>query len=253
METGIAKDMKNLKGKVAWITGGKRIGKKVAEILAKNGVNIVLSYNKSKKDAEETRDNVENIGVKSEIIKCDVSCRDEIRDTVNLIKNKFGKLDILILMASDFEKVKLEDINEEVLQKNFDVHVKGSLFCILESLKIMPQSSHIITFSEKSTSTGVYREYLPYVLTKGSIEYMTKELAPELGKKGVFINSIIPGPILKPADVADEYWKEIKSKSALNHNVADEEAVAEVANMVLNLSTAKSTGSTFNVNMGHIS
>ena len=44
----------NLKGKTAWITGGKRIGQRVAEVLAEHGANIIISYNRSRKEAEKT-------------------------------------------------------------------------------------------------------------------------------------------------------------------------------------------------------
>ncbi|MAG91622.1 hypothetical protein CMO83_03020 [Candidatus Woesearchaeota archaeon] len=53
--------MYNLKGKTAWITGGKRIGQNVAEALAQHGANIILTYNRSKKEAEAAIEKVKNI------------------------------------------------------------------------------------------------------------------------------------------------------------------------------------------------
>ena len=74
--------MKNLefKGKVALITGASRgIGRAIAIELAKNGANIAINYNSNLKSAKETQKLVDKTGVKSEIIKADVSREKSIK------------------------------------------------------------------------------------------------------------------------------------------------------------------------------
>lgn len=242
----------NLKGKTAWITGGKRIGQRVAELLAERGADIILSCNKSRKEADETIKKIKKYNVKSLVIKCDVSSREHVIKTVSEIKKHFRKIDILVLMASVFDKISLMDITEYDFTKNFNVHVQGTFWPIRESLSIMPKGSHVITISDRTSIGNIYPNYLPYTTTKAAVAHLTKALAPELGEKGVFINSIAPGPILKTEGLDEKYWQGIRKSSIVKYSITDAEAVEEFAKMVLYLSTARSTGNVYSLELGNI-
>lgn len=241
-----------LKGKTAWITGGKRIGQRVAEVLAEHGANIILSYNKSRKEAEDTIKKIKKYKVRYLLLQCDVSSRQNVKYAVNEIKKEFKKVDILVLMASVFEKVDLMSVTEEDLKRNFDVHVQGTFWPVRESLPILPQGSHIITISDRTSVGNVYPNYIPYVITKAAVASLTRALAVELGNKGIFINSIAPGPVLKTEGLADEYWKDIRKNSIVKYPITDKEAVEEFAKMVLYLSTARSTGNIYSLELGNL-
>jgi len=245
-------DLYNLKGKTACITGSKRIGQKVVEVLAQKGANIILFYNKSRKAAEEIARKVRKYGVKTLVLQVNVSSRENVRKAVENIKKYFNKIDILILMASTFKKTKLREISEKDLIDNFKVHILGTFWPIVESLRMMPKGSHIITISDRTFIGITYSEYLPYIITKGAIMQMTKALAVELGPKGIFINSIAPGPVLKPETMTDSEWKKIREQSIVNYPINDEEAVREFAKLVLYLSTTRSTGGVYPLDFGHL-
>ena len=228
----------SLKGKTAWIAGGKRIGQRIAEILAQNGANIVLSYNRSKKEAEIAAEKCRQHSVKTLIIQCDVSSGNSVSNAVAQIKRDFKKIDILVLMASVFEKKDFKSLTEQDFKQNFDVHVIGTFLQIQSSLEIMPKGSHIITVSDKATVGKYYKGYLPYLLAKNAVNYLTKALAIEL--KGMHINTIAPGPVLKPDHLSEKRWKEIKKE--MNYKKTDEESVEKFAELVLKLSATKSSG-----------
>ena len=168
------------------------------------------------------------------------------------IKKQFKKIDVLVLMASVFYKTKLESINDGDLQKNFDVHVKGTFWPIQLSLSLMQKGSHIITVSDRTSLGITYSEYLPYIITKGTVMQMTKVLAVELGSREIFVNSIAPGPVLKPEGMPDEEWKKIRNYSIIKFPITDNEAVLEFAKLVLYLSTTRSTGGIYPLEFGHI-
>ena len=235
----------SLKGKIVWITGGKRIGKEIAEALLKEGANLVISYRSSKAEAEEFKD-------QAFIIQCDVSNRESVVKAVEEIKGKFGRLDILILLASIFKPIKLDEITEKDWQDYFSAHVMGTFSPIQLSLPIMPPGSHIITISDRTALGRSYPGFLPYVVTKGAIASMTKALAMELGPKGIFINSIAPGPVLKPADISDKDWQDIRNESIVKFPITDEEAVEEFVATVLRLAEVRSTGSVYPLDFGHL-
>ena len=242
----------NLKEKTAWITGGKRIGQKVAEVLAQHGANLILSYRNSKEESEITLKKVKNFGVKAMAIQADVSSRKSTIDAVKTIQKKFKQIDVLVLMASVFEPVELMSIKEEDLKKNFEAHVLGTFFPIQASLNLMPRGSHIITVADRTSIGKIYSGYLPYVVTKGCVAYLTKSLAVELAPKGIFINSIAPGPVLKSDDAGNKSWDKLRKSSAINYKITDEETVEEFAKLVLYLSTARSTGSIYPLDFGHL-
>ena len=240
----------NLKGKTAWITGGKRIGKRVAEVLAQHGADIVLSYSKSRKEAEQTTEKIKKFGVKTFILQADVSSRQDVQNAVSQIKKEFNKIDILVLMASIFEKIDLMSITEEDFKKNFEVHVQGTFWPIRECLSMMPKESHVITIRDRTSIGSIYPNYHPYTTAKAAVSHLTRALAPELGAKEIFINSIAPGPILKTEGLTNEYWREIRRISLVKNKITDQEAVEEFAKLVLYLATVRSTGSIYSLDLG---
>ncbi|OHA91559.1 MAG: hypothetical protein A2758_00385 [Candidatus Zambryskibacteria bacterium RIFCSPHIGHO2_01_FULL_49_18] len=233
------------KDKVVWITGGKRIGREVAEILLEQGAKLIISYRSSKKETEE-------YAGKALIIQCDVTDKGSVEKAVEKIKEEFGRIDILILLASIFKPIKLEDINEKDWDGNFSAHVKGTFWPIQHSLPLMPAGSHIVTVSDRTALGRIYSGYLPYVVTKSAVASMTKALAVELGPKGIFINSIAPGPVLKPADISLEDWQEIRNESIVKFPITDEEAVREFVATVLRLAEVRSSGSVYPLDFGHL-
>jgi len=242
----------SLQGKTAWVTGGRRIGQSVIRALAEAGANIVVSYRSSEQEAKDAIDAIRDTGVDFFIAQCDTTSPASVGNAVAAIAKKFKHLDILVLMASVFKPVKLEDISEADWEMNFSVHVKGTFWPIQASLPLLRPGSHIVTISDRTALGHVYPGYVPYVVTKGAIAAMTRALAAELGPRGIFINAIAPGPILKPEDINDKAWQEIRNKSIIKYPITDAEAVDEFVQTVLRLSMVRSSGSVYPLDLGHL-
>jgi NAD(P)-dependent dehydrogenase (short-subunit alcohol dehydrogenase family) len=240
--------MQPLKGKTVWITGGRRIGQSIIKALAAQGCNIVVSYRSSEKEAKDATKGIKN----SLIVQCDTTKPESVVVAVNEIKNKFKKLDVLVLMASIFTPVKLEKITEKDWDSNFSVHVKGTFWPIQIAAGIMPKGSHIITISDRTALGHVYPGYTPYVVTKAAVAAMTRALAVELGPRGIVINSIAPGPILRPEDISPKEWKSIRNESIIKNPITDDEAVDEFVQTVIRLSRVRSSGATYPLDLGHL-
>ena len=240
----------DLKGKTAWITGGKRVGIKVAEILAQHGADLIISYNSSRKEAQQAEEKAKKYGAKTFVVQADVSSRASVENAVDKIKKEFNKIDILVLMASIFKKMKLADVTEKDMIDNFKVHALGTFWPVQLSLSLMPKGSRIVTISDKTVLGKIYPDYFPYNVTKGTVAYMTRALAYELAPKGIFVNSIAPGPILKSEGLSNEEWKIIRKESAINYPINDAEAVGEFAKLILYLTTVRSTGFIYPLDLG---
>lgn len=130
--------MKNLefKGKVALITGASRgIGRAIAIELARNGANIAINYNSNLKSAKETQKLVDKTGVKSEIIKADVSREKSIKLLIKQTEKKLGPIDLLVTNAGiallSKDPLKLD---YKIWKKTMATNVDGTLLPIKEVL-----------------------------------------------------------------------------------------------------------------------
>lgn len=242
----------SLKGKTVWITGGKRIGQEVAAVLAELGADLVLSYRNSKEEAKETAEKIKKFKSKVLLVECDVSSRESVKFAVEQIKKEFGKLDIFVLLASIFKPAKLDEVNESDWDVNFSTHIKGAFWPIQLSLSLMPPNSHIIAVSDRTAIGRIYPGYLPYVVTKAAVAAMTRALAVELGPKGIFINSIAPGPVLKPEDISQKEWQKIRDSSIIKYPINDSEAVQEFVDTVIRLCFVRSSGGIYPLDLGQL-
>ena len=123
---------KEFKGKVALITGASRgIGRAIAIELAKNGANIVINYNSNLKAAKETQKLVNKTGVKSEIIKADVSKEKSIKSLIKQTEKTLGSIDLLITNAGIalLSKNPLE-LDYNIWKKTMATNVDGTLLPI---------------------------------------------------------------------------------------------------------------------------
>ncbi len=241
----------NFKNKTVWITGGKRIGQVVADAFAKEGANIIASYRSSKEEAEKIAGNAKKLGVKTLVVKCDVSNRESVLEAVEEISKKFKKVDILVNMASVFTPVSLENVKEKDWSGNINAHILGTFWPTQVLSKIIPKGGHIINIADRTSIGKSYKGYLPYVVTKGAVATMTKALAVELAPKGIFVNAIAPGPILRPDDISLKDWQKIRDESPLKFPINDKEAVGQFAELVLYLSSiTMASGYTYPLDQG---
>ena len=183
--------------KTVIVTGGSRgIGLAIVKLLAQEGFNVVLNYNKSEEKAQKEKEELTNKGYSVEIYKADVSKREEVKELINFTINKFGTIDILINNAGIDNEKMFQDITDEDFNKVIDTNLY-SVFCtIQETLPTMISKKQgcIINISSIYGSNGGSCAAV-YSASKAGIIGMTKALAKELGPSNIRINSIAPGCI----------------------------------------------------------
>jgi NAD(P)-dependent dehydrogenase (short-subunit alcohol dehydrogenase family) len=185
--------------RVALITGaGKRLGKEIAKSVAESGYNIILHYNSSSKsDITKTKTEIEKNGVTVFPVKANLSNVNEIKKLFELVKGKFGRLDILINNAAIFRKVDFFDIDEKVFDEFINTNLKSVLFCSLEAAKIMNKSKEKeLQIINIASLGGILNwvDYIPYSLAKAGVIKLTQLTAKRLAPK-ILVNSISPGTI----------------------------------------------------------
>jgi 3-oxoacyl-[acyl-carrier protein] reductase len=242
----------SLANKVVWLTGAKRIGQQVARALAEEGAHLIITYRSSKQEAEAIARDVARFGSEALLIRCDTSSRESVTRAIDEMKQSITGLDVLVLMASIFSPIALEAITEASFDEYFAAHVKGTFWPIQVSLPLLKPGAHIITIADRTAIGKIYPGYLPYVVTKGAVTHLTKALAAELGPRGIFINAIAPGPILKPDNISSEAWQTIRAASSIHYPITDEEAVEEFVATILRLVSVRSSGGIYPMDLGHL-
>lgn len=185
--------MKNLKNKVALITGSARgLGKAIAERYAALGADIVINYSKDKASADEVLSNVLAMGVKAIAIKADVSKVADLEYLFEEAKKAFGKIDIVVANAGiEMVEVPVTEFTEEQFDKVFSINTKGTYFTLQQAAKHVESNGRIIYIASSTTSFPVPGMAV-YGGSKTTPRYLVDILSKEIGHKGITVNSIIP-------------------------------------------------------------
>jgi NAD(P)-dependent dehydrogenase (short-subunit alcohol dehydrogenase family) len=193
------------KGRVALITGGARIGQVVAGALASRGCSLALTYRGSRDAAEATAAAARSAGVKSTVLRADATDEAEIVAAVSETVKSLGRLDILINMASIYQKTPNPD--GALWSAIQDANAKSAFLYSTHAAPIMKQSGagRIVNFSDWLPVTGRphYKDYIPYYVSKASVAALTEALALELAPE-ILVNAIAPGPIQAPPNLTAE-------------------------------------------------
>lgn len=184
--------------KIILITGASRgIGRDIAKTLSKDSNNMVIAnYNKSEKEAIELKENLKNDGFNIEIIKADVSKRNEAKEMVQEVLNKYGKIDVLINNAGISQYKLFNDITDEEWDNIINTNLKSAFMVTQEAVRNMINNKEgcIINISSIWGVAGASME-VAYSTSKAGLIGLTKSLAKELGPSNIRVNAIAPGII----------------------------------------------------------
>ena len=198
----------NLDNRVAIITGGKRIGRIVAQQLAERGADVVLSYRGSKAEADDTVKDVEARGRRAIATAADVSKAADCAALIASARDAFGRIDVLVNMASVYGSTKFDDLTEAGWDRDLNINLKSAFLCAKAAIPVMRATGggRIINFADWLARSGRpnYTGFVSYYVAKAGIIALTEALALELAGDQILVNAIAPGPILAPPDMDPE-------------------------------------------------
>ena len=181
--------------KVAIVTGASRgIGREIAKSLAKHNIKVIANYNNSEEKAIELKKELESEGIIIDIIKADVSKREEIKNLIQYAIENYGKIDILINNAGISEYKLFTDETDEDWNKVINTNLYSAFAVSQEVIPNMIKNKNgcIINISSVWGMVGASMEVL-YSVSKAGIDGLTKALAKELGPSNIRVNAIAPG------------------------------------------------------------
>jgi 3-oxoacyl-[acyl-carrier protein] reductase len=198
----------NLQNRVVIITGGKRIGRVVAQQLADRGADIVLSYRGSKTEADQTVGDVQSRGRRAIAVAADVSRSSDCAALIASARSAFGRVDALVNMASVYGSTPFHELTEAAWDRDLNINLKSAFLCAQAAIPVMRATGggRIVNFADWLARSGRpnYRGFVSYYVAKAGIIALTESMALELAADQILVNAIAPGPILPPPDMARE-------------------------------------------------
>jgi NAD(P)-dependent dehydrogenase (short-subunit alcohol dehydrogenase family) len=240
-----------LTDKTVLITGGKRIGAVVALELARRGMDVALSYQRSKDEADATAATVRAANRRAVVLQANLSRGADCATLVDGAAAALGRLDVLINMASVYRSQPLAEIDEARWDEGLAVDLKAAYLCARAAVPHMRAvgGGRIVNFSDWVAASGRprYTGYLPYFVAKRAIIGLTEALALELAGDQILVNAIAPGPILAPQNTSDDELKNVEAATPLGRWGGESEIATAV---VFLLESGFVTGETIRVDGG---
>jgi NAD(P)-dependent dehydrogenase (short-subunit alcohol dehydrogenase family) len=241
----------NPTGRAALITGGKRIGAAIARALATSGMDVALSYNRSRAEAESAAADIQAAGRRAHLVASDLSKPEDCRALVDGTAATFGRLDILINMASVYSSIPFDRTDERAWNAVMDVDLRATFLCSKAAAPHMRRAGggRIVNFADWVAASGRprYLGCLPYYVAKAGVIALTEALALELAGDAILVNAIAPGPIVAPPGTSDEELKAVEAATPLGR-WGGEQAIVRAAMFLVE--TDFVTGETVRVDGG---
>jgi len=185
-----------LKGKIVLVTGAsKGIGKNISTTLAKEDAIVVLT-SRNKEMLGKVQEEIHSSGGKAIVIPADISKEKEVLNLFSNIRDQFGRLDILINNAAALVTGGMLDFSLKDYDKIMDTNLRGLFMCCQQALKLMlpRKNGYIINISSVVGFKG-YAGQSAYTASKHGVMGITKSLAAEVYKDGIYVSAILPGGV----------------------------------------------------------
>ena len=222
--------------RAALITGGRRIGAAIALDLARRGVDVALSYNRSSREAEDAADAVRAAGRRAFLFRADLSDGPACARLVDAAAAALGRLDVLINMASVYAEVPFDATDEDAWDRVIDVDLKAAFLCAHAAVPHLRAAGggRIVNFSDWVAVSGRprYKGYLPYYVAKHAVVGLSEALALELASDQILVNTVAPGPILPPPGTSAEEQAAVEQSTPLGRWGGADEVVKAVAFLI---------------------
>jgi dihydroanticapsin dehydrogenase len=242
----------SLSGKVALVTGGSRgIGFSTAKVFSENGAQVVITSKDSTRLENSVSQLSNTIG-----ITADIKNENDVKNVIDQVVKKFGKIDILVNNAGVFPKIKkLHEIDESEWQEVLDVNLTGQFRFTKAAIPYLKKSSGSIINISSDAGLKAYEGFNAdaYSASKAALIILTKCWALEYAKDKIRVNCICPGVV--DTDMTKPFLKTSKDREFMDseHPIGRIGQPEEVAKAILYFASddsAWTTGAVLTVDGG---
>lgn len=210
----------NLSGQVAVITGASvGLGLQMAKAFARQGANLVLLARRQNLLEQNAKAIAEEFGVEVLPLVCDITVTEQVKQAVERVMARFGRVDILVNNAGTGAVGPAEEVSDEQFRHEMEIDLFGTFVCSREFGKRMIEARYgrIINIASMYGLVGnMIIGSAPYHAAKGGVVNFTRALAGEWGKYGITVNSICPGYFytdLTTATLDSDFFQDVAKRN----------------------------------------
>jgi len=239
----------SLQRRVALVTGSSQgIGRAAAELFAREGARVAITYRRNKTMAEAVASAVEQAGSEAMVVPYDLCDRQSIRSAVSTILDQWGRIDVLVNNAVQWgarppwRAPQFEELPEQEWSEILRANIEGTYLTIQAVIPSMRSGGwgRIV-----NVSSGVAVDGLPgagpYATAKAALHGLTKTLAKELGPAGILVNVVMPGLTLterNASQISPAAREQMAKTSPIRRLLPPEEVVPMIIFLCSALNTA---------------
>jgi len=250
-----------IRNRIALVTGGAhRVGKSIALALAAEGAHTIITHLSAADEATRTVRDIEACGVQALSIKADQRDPAQIDALFAAIRDRFGRLDILVNNAAVLERRTIFDITPDDWDRTLDTNLRGPFFVAQAAARLMlaahpersaakpalrsPRPKGVGSEAEGSKdATGCiiniadssalhpWPSYIAHTVSKAGLVALTQALAVALAPS-IRVNAIAPGAVLKPQNWSDEQWAKLTARIPLQRHGTPEDVAQAVLYLI---------------------
>lgn len=186
------------------ITGsGRRLGRHLAIGFAKKGWDVCVHYNESEEEAHRTIELISQFDNNYYLIKSDVRNREELEKSFQNCFDDFGVPNVLINNSGVFPpETSLENVTDEMWNSTQEINTRAAFYASRFYSSHAKEGDRIINIASLG-GQEIWKERIPYNVSKAALLQLTMALARELGPK-ISVNSVSPGMIIIPDEPAED-------------------------------------------------
>ena len=201
---------RRLEGKTALITGAATgIGRAIAIRFAQEGANVVINYRSGPEEAASTQSAVRDSRAPGDVgreitAQADISKEEDVYAMFAAVAKEFGSIDIVVNNAGIQKVAPSHDIDVLDFDRVLNVNLRGAFLCAREAIRhFLDRGKAGVILNNSSVHEIVPKpKYLPYSISKGGMENLTKSLALEYADRGIRVNAVGPGAVITPINSA---------------------------------------------------